>query len=75
MTMKSKKVLEPSEYSCSVGINRKSKPISKVHTLRNFSLKCLPSTIDKAASLKKRGNRFMKQTKIFSVVEEANLQY
>ena len=75
MTIKSKRVLDPSEYSCSIGLNRKSKPISKVHTIKNFPLKCLPSTLDKGISLKKKGGRLIKPTKIFSVVEESNLQY
>jgi hypothetical protein len=75
MTMKSKKLNDPSEYSCCLGLNRKSKPISKVHTLRNFPLKCLPSTIDKEICIKTKTKRALKHTKIFSVVEESNLQY
>ena len=73
MTMKSKKLHDLSEYSCSMGLNRKSKPISKVHILKSFPLKSLPSTLEK--EIKTKGKRVSKKTKIFSVVEESNLQY
>ena len=72
--IKQKKSNMPSEYSCPVGLNKKSKGITKFNPLlKSLKLKCLPSFSPLQRGI--RSKKWAESTKIFSVIDEAHLLY